>query len=104
MTPREETNAIIARTAEPYGFTLADMLSHKRDRPYYVLRQATYANVEIARPLMSLPAIGRHFAGRDHTTILHGIRQHHARMAVIGFLIACVPVEDDQLDLFRDAA
>lgn len=29
---------------------------------------------------MSLPAIGRRLGGRDHTTILHGIRRHEKRM------------------------
>lgn len=28
----------------------------------------------------SLPTIGRFLGGRDHTTILHGIRQHQARL------------------------
>lgn len=30
--------------------------------------------------LMSYPAIGRRFGGRDHTTVLHGVRKHEQRM------------------------
>jgi chromosomal replication initiation ATPase DnaA len=29
----------------------------------------------------SMPAIARVFEGRDHTTILHGVRRHAARIA-----------------------
>jgi chromosomal replication initiator protein len=29
----------------------------------------------------SLPAIGRHFGGRDHTTVLHAWRRTSARIA-----------------------
>ncbi len=29
----------------------------------------------------SLPAIGRHFGGRDHTTVLHACRRTTARIA-----------------------
>ena len=29
----------------------------------------------------SLPAIGRHFGGRDHTTVLHAWRRASARLA-----------------------
>jgi chromosomal replication initiator protein len=28
-----------------------------------------------AKTLMSLPEIGRRFGGRDHTTVLHGIKK-----------------------------
>jgi chromosomal replication initiator protein len=37
----------------------------------------------LARELTSesLPAIGRHFGGRDHTTVLHACRRTAARIA-----------------------
>ena len=37
----------------------------------------------LARELtsQSLPAIGRHFGGRDHTTVLHACRQAKIKLA-----------------------
>lgn len=32
------------------------------------------------RRVYSLPQIGAYLGGRDHTTVLHGIRQHEKRM------------------------
>ncbi|WP_119256261.1 helix-turn-helix domain-containing protein [Shinella zoogloeoides] len=33
------------------------------------------------KPSASLPEIGRLFGGRDHTTVLHGVRQHAKRIS-----------------------
>jgi chromosomal replication initiation ATPase DnaA len=34
----------------------------------------------IVKPSISWPEMGRLFGGRDHTTVLHGVRAHAARV------------------------
>jgi len=102
MTPHQDTLGIITATALPYGFTLSDMLSHARNRPVRVIRQAAYSRVERERPLMSLTQMGRLF-NKDHSSVLHGIQMHEARMAWVEVLMfAGNP--DGQMDLFNEAA
>jgi chromosomal replication initiator protein len=33
---------------------------------------------------LSLPQIGRALGGRDHTTVMHGVRKHESRMLAAG--------------------
>lgn len=71
---------IIDCAAIKYGFTSAQIigpdrmkwLSHARQEAMCVAYEAGF----------SLPLIGRVMGGRDHTTILHGVHAHRARMAV----------------------
>jgi|tagenome__1003787_1003787.scaffolds.fasta_scaffold20279654_1 hypothetical protein len=57
-----------------YGVTLADLLSNRRTQALVLPRQVA---VWLCRQLTthSLPAIGHHFGGRDHTTMLHAARR-----------------------------
>jgi chromosomal replication initiator protein len=59
--------------AEYYKIRLAEMLSSKRTRAIVRPRQLAMA---LAKELThhSLPEIGQHFGGRDHTTVLHACR------------------------------
>ncbi len=102
MTPRETSLALIADLAAPYGIGLPGVLGARITRRFAVVRQMTYAELSAARPSMSLSALGALFADRHHTTILHGIRQHQARMAWVEFLRLAADVE--QPDLFARAA
>jgi len=56
-----------------------DIIGCSRLRFISVLRQAFMAELYDSGRY-SLPAIGRFLGGRDHTTILHGVRAHRARM------------------------
>lgn len=60
--------------AKRYGFTRTDLLSERRTVPLAKARQIAMF-VAKSVTTKSLPEIGRHFGGRDHTTILHGIRK-----------------------------
>jgi hypothetical protein len=58
---------------EHYGVELADLLSARRTKNLAVIRHAAYYLSKTLTP-RSLPDIGRRF-GRDHTTILYGVRK-----------------------------
>jgi chromosomal replication initiator protein len=68
------------RVAEHFGIWLGEMRSGRRFRRVARPRQVA---MYLARELTgrSLPAIGRAFGGRDHTTILHALRRVEALMA-----------------------
>jgi hypothetical protein len=57
-----------------YNVGLLDLRSHRRTMPVTFYRQiAMYLAKELTTN--SLPAIGRQFGGRDHTTVLHAWRK-----------------------------
>ena len=56
-----------------YDITLTDMLSQRRSRPLARPRQiAMYLSKKMTT--RSLPEIGRRFANRDHTTVIHAVK------------------------------
>lgn len=62
------------KVAEHYNIRLADMIGPKRARNVARPRQiAMYLSKQLTS--RSLPEIGRRFGGRDHTTIMHGVRK-----------------------------
>ncbi|RMC35578.1 chromosomal replication initiator protein DnaA [Paracoccus alkanivorans] len=62
------------KVAEHYNIRLADMMGPKRARNVARPRQiAMYLSKQLTN--RSLPEIGRRFGGRDHTTIMHGVRK-----------------------------
>ena len=68
------------KVAEHYNIRLADMVGPKRVRSIARPRQvAMYLSKQLT--LRSLPEIGRRFGGRDHTTIMHGVRRIEELMA-----------------------
>ncbi|MCL7466495.1 chromosomal replication initiator protein DnaA [Phaeovulum sp. NW3] len=62
------------KVAEHYNIRLSDMIGPKRQRTIARPRQVA---MFLAKQMTtrSLPEIGRRFGGRDHTTIMHGIRK-----------------------------
>jgi chromosomal replication initiator protein len=81
------------RVAEHYNVRLADMTGPKRLRTIARPRQVA---MYLAKTLTmrSLPEIGRKFGGRDHTTIMHGVRKIEELMATDSQLA-------DDLDMLR---
>ncbi|MCF3974297.1 chromosomal replication initiator protein DnaA [Paracoccus salsus] len=62
------------KVAEHYNIRLSDMIGPKRSRNVARPRQiAMYLSKQLTS--RSLPDIGRRFGGRDHTTIMHGVRK-----------------------------
>lgn len=68
------------KVADFYNLRLTDLLSPRRARPVARPRQMAMYLSKILTTL-SLPDIGRRFGGRDHTTIIHGIRTVETLMA-----------------------
>lgn len=71
---------IAERVAFRVGVSLEDLRGASRKRYIAHPRQEVFALI-YATDRFSLPQIGRYFGGRDHTTILYGIREHEARLA-----------------------
>ena len=68
------------KVAEHYNIRLSDMIGPKRLRNIARPRQvAMYLSKQLTP--RSLPEIGRRFGGRDHTTIMHGVRKIEELMA-----------------------
>lgn len=62
------------RVSEHYNIRLSDMVGPKRLRSYARPRQvAMYLCKHLTS--RSLPDIGRRFGGRDHTTVMHGVKR-----------------------------
>ncbi|MFN4171309.1 MAG: chromosomal replication initiator protein DnaA [Pseudorhodobacter sp.] len=68
------------KVAEHYNVRLSDMIGPKRVRIIARPRQiAMYLSKTLTS--RSLPDIGRRFGGRDHTTIMHGVKKIEELMA-----------------------
>lgn len=62
------------KVAEHYNIRLSDMIGPKRVRNFARPRQvAMYLCKQLTS--RSLPEIGRRFGGRDHTTVMHGVKR-----------------------------
>jgi chromosomal replication initiator protein len=62
------------KVSDHYNIRLSDMIGPKRLRSYARPRQvAMYLCKHLTS--RSLPEIGRRFGGRDHTTVMHGVRR-----------------------------
>ncbi|MCC5985235.1 MAG: chromosomal replication initiator protein DnaA [Rhodobacteraceae bacterium] len=71
---RVTVEEIQRKVAEHYNVRLADLIGPKRMRTIARPRQvAMFLSKELTA--RSLPEIGRCFGGRDHTTIMHGVRK-----------------------------
>ncbi len=70
---------IQAAVSEHFGLSTDELLSAKRTARVAWPRQLA---MYLARELTgeSLPAIGRHFGGRDHTTVMHACRRAATRL------------------------
>jgi len=59
--------------------SMAELLSMRRSQFLCLARYEAFWRCR-EETTMSLPQIGYRFGGRDHTTVLHGIRRHEERM------------------------
>jgi chromosomal replication initiator protein len=79
-TPEITAAAIMGQTASYFSITLEDLCGTSRSRTLVTARQiAMYLCRELTE--LSLPKIGQHFGGRDHTTVMHAERKIKQQMA-----------------------
>lgn len=74
-TPRDVLRGICANVARKHGVTVEDLYSHDRTRAFAYARFEAWACLSAIG--WSSAKIGRVF-GRDHSTILHGLKKFHA--------------------------
>ena len=79
-TPVITAATIMAQTAAYFELTIEDLCGSSRSR---VLVNARQIAMYLCRELtdLSLPKIGQHFGGRDHTTVIHADRKIRHLMA-----------------------
>lgn len=83
------------KVSEHYNIRLSDMIGPRRMRTLARPRQiAMYLAKQLTS--RSLPEIGRRFGGRDHTTVMHGVRRIEELRALDSQI-------SDDLDLLRRA-
>jgi chromosomal replication initiation ATPase DnaA len=67
--------------AKKHGLKYSDLKSPRRQNHLVRARQEAMWLIRKECPGLSLPAIGRLFGGKDHTTVLHACRVHAKRVA-----------------------
>ncbi len=75
LSERIPIRQILRVLCDFHGVTVDDLMSRRRQRYLVKIRHEAIRAVADARPDMSLPELGRVFDGRDHTTIMHSLRQ-----------------------------
>lgn len=73
---------ILKEVAEDDGLTVDDLTGECRERRIAWPRQRAYYRAFVECPHLSYPEIARRIGGRDHTTILHGVRRYCERVGV----------------------
>lgn len=90
--PADEASAlerIVERVCEAYRVKPRDLTGASRLRPVLVPRQvAMYLGHEVAK--LPLARIGRHFGGRDHTTVRNAVRKIAAALKTDAELAATI--------------
>ena len=79
---RQTVANILREVAHEHGLTVAALIGQARSRHIVVPRHEAYYRAFTECPHVSYPEIARRIGGRDHTTILHGVRAHGARIGV----------------------
>jgi hypothetical protein len=72
---------IVHEVAKKHGVGFMEIVGAQRSRRIVAARHECCYRIAM-ETTMSLPMIGRRLGGRDHTTILHGLRMHAQREGV----------------------
>lgn len=69
---------IVKEVCEQHGVTFSQVIGRQRSRPLVAARFEAYFRLS-EETGFSLPQIGKLMGGKDHTSVLHGIRMHKQR-------------------------
>ena len=83
LTEPVKVRDVIRAAADLAGCTMEEMISLKRNHAVAAWRKAAYC-VARSKTRRSFPFIASQFGGRDHTTIMYGIK--HANPALVEVL------------------
>lgn len=75
----DRARRIICEVCDLYDLTWDEMVSTSRAKRVTHPRQQAFSRLNAAG--FPLADIGRYFGGMDHTSVLHGVRAHAARLA-----------------------
>lgn len=64
---------VTASVSEAFGLPVSEIRGYSRERRYVEARHCAFVLARKETKL-SLPQIGGYFSGRDHTTVMHGLR------------------------------
>ena len=96
-SPALSLDTIQEATATEFGISRQDLLAHDRRPPVAFARQvAMYLARELTQE--TLPAIGRQFGGRNHSTVLHAHKRIAADLLVDPKVVDKVNLLRQQLD------
>lgn len=79
---RKSVADVLRETAEKHGIHMRDMVGPSRLRQFAWPRQEAMFEAYVQCPHASYPTIGRLIGGRDHTTVLHGVRAYCERTGI----------------------
>lgn len=82
--PMVTMKEIAAEVCHEHGIRLSDLLGQSRERRFAWPRQEAMWRMSAqamtnGSPRYSLPQIGAFMGGRDHSTVVHGIKAHAER-------------------------
>jgi len=78
-SPMTRVMRIKQEVADKHGLAIREMIGPCRKRPLVYARFELMARLR-QETRLSLHAIGRHCGGRDHSTVVHGIKRHLDRL------------------------
>ncbi len=73
---------IVREVAAKHGLSVASLLDPCRQRAYAWPRQEAMYRIFTECPHISYPDAGRRLGGRDHTTVLHGVKAYCQRNGI----------------------
>lgn len=76
-TMTQRATRLLAQVAYAHGYSPIDVKSYRREQPLVACRHEVCWQLK-TQTTWSLPQIGKFLGGRDHTSVLFGIRKHQA--------------------------
>jgi chromosomal replication initiator protein len=78
FTPKTDWKADLHELADSYGVTVHDITGPLRQK--HIVPARHHAMAMLRDRGWSYPEIGAKLGGRDHSTVIHGIKKHYERL------------------------